>query len=383
MKQYDYILTGAGMSGLSLAYYLTQSKLSHKKILLIDKERKTRNDRTWCFWEEGDGPLEQLVCRRWPIIRFCGTNFEQNLSLGAYAYKMIRGRDFYAHMWKHLAQFPNVEFVQTDILSIAETPESAVVTTPVGTFEASFVFDSTNPLQLNLPNRHNLLQHFKGWFIETPHDVFDPNLPYIMDFRVEQHDDCRFLYVLPFDKRRALVEFTLFTPSLLSPQAYDDTLADYLKRFWQLTDYQIEETEFGVIPMSDEPIEEYPGERIVRIGTAGGYTKPSTGYTFRASQEALQGLVENLVEIGQPFRWRAALQSRFSLYDSIFLNVLQENRHSAKDVFTRIFANNPAQKVFRFLDEKSTILQELSIFIRMPFGPFLRAAGDVIRKRFA
>lgn len=383
MKQYDYILTGAGMSGLSLAYYLTKSKLAHKRILLIDKERRTQNDRTWCFWEQGQGPFESVVSRRWPVIRFCGNAFEQNLPLGAYAYKMIRSKDFYRQVWEQLGKFPNVEFVQTDILDITETPESAVVSTPLGSFEASFVFDSTNPLKLNLPNRHNLLQHFKGWFIEAPYDVFDPELPYIMDFRIEQHNDCRFLYVLPFNKRRALVEFTLFTPSLLEPEAYDSALAGYLKEFWQLTEYQIEETEFGVIPMSDEPIEEYPGERIVRIGTAGGYTKPSTGYTFRATQDSLQGLVENLVDIGQPFRWRGALQGRFSLYDSIFLNVLQENRHSAKDVFTRIFANNAAEKVFRFLDEKTSIPEELSIFVRMPIGPFLVAAGDVLRKRLA
>ena len=37
------------MAGLSLAYYLTQSAWRDRSILLLDKEVKTQNDRTWWF----------------------------------------------------------------------------------------------------------------------------------------------------------------------------------------------------------------------------------------------------------------------------------------------------------------------------------------------
>lgn len=378
---YDYLIAGSGMSGLSLAYYLNKSKLSNKKVLLIDRERKEKNDRTWCFWERGDGSFEEVVFRKWPTVRFYGSNFEQNLDLGNYAYKMIRGKDFYEYIWQHLNKNPNIEFLEANIQGIEEDDEAVTIKTDKGDFQGAFAFDSTYQLKLNLPKRHNLLQHFKGWVIETPQPIFNPSVPYLMDFRVEQHQDCRFIYVMPFDEKRALVEFTLFTPALLPSHEYDEALKDYLQRFWQLTDYLIVETEFGIIPMTDEPIEEYPGERIVRIGTAGGYTKASTGYTFRATQKYLQGIVENLVEIGQPFRWREALSGRFRLYDSIFLNVLQKNRYPAKGIFTLFFKRNKPETVFRFLDEETSITEELCIFSTLPTSKFLQAAADVIRRR--
>jgi len=56
MQKYDYIITGMGATGLMLAYQMTlDSFFDQKKILLIDKETKDQNDRTWCFWEKGNG----------------------------------------------------------------------------------------------------------------------------------------------------------------------------------------------------------------------------------------------------------------------------------------------------------------------------------------
>ena len=55
-KIYDYIICGAGASGLILASSMLDDKyFSNKKILLIEKENKNLNDRTWSFWEEKNG----------------------------------------------------------------------------------------------------------------------------------------------------------------------------------------------------------------------------------------------------------------------------------------------------------------------------------------
>ena len=54
--QYDYIIAGAGCAGLSLAVHMIHSgKFSDKKILIVDKDDKQKNDRTWCFWEKEPG----------------------------------------------------------------------------------------------------------------------------------------------------------------------------------------------------------------------------------------------------------------------------------------------------------------------------------------
>ncbi|MES2734098.1 MAG: lycopene cyclase family protein [Bacteroidota bacterium] len=381
MKKYDYIIAGAGCAGLSLAYHLNQTALRNKSILLIDKVGKDQNDRTWCFWEMKNNPFERLVCRQWTSIHFYSKQFHSLLTLAPYRYKMIRSVDFYQFVKADLQQNMNIEWAYENIVSIEEFGNGAQVTTDQAIYSAYWVFDSTYQPPLNLPQYHNLLQHFKGWEIETDAPVFDPESATLMDFRIKQQNEARFFYVLPFNARRALVEFTVFSASLLSPLAYEAALNSYLKEFYQLDSYHIVHEEFGVIPMTDAKLTDHPSKHIVRIGTSGGYTKPSTGYTFLRIQERTQALVNALLHTAEPFTVPQAFQSRFALYDSVLLNVLQKNRCEAQAVFASLFQKNPASTVFQFLDEQTNLLQELEIVLSVPSMPFLTALTDVLYKK--
>ena len=93
---YDYIIAGAGCAGLSLAVHMIQSgHFNNRKILIIDKEDKQKNDRTWCFWETEPGLFEAIVHRQWKSAWFYGEGFSQLMELSPYQYKLIRGIDFY------------------------------------------------------------------------------------------------------------------------------------------------------------------------------------------------------------------------------------------------------------------------------------------------
>ncbi len=383
MKKYDFIIAGGGMAGLSLAYYFTQSPLRDRSILILDRELKNSNDRTWCFWERSQGPsnpFESILFRSWNSVSFHGTTFSGPLDMGQYRYKMLRGIDFYNFLQGELAKYPNVERKQATINRIKDTPQGGFVIADDEPYIADYVFDSTFLLKLNQPENHNLLQHFKGWIITTERACFNPDQPEIMDFRIDQHGDCRFVYVLPFTKNKALVEFTLFNAKLLTDDEYDAELRQYIGRFLDTGAYEISETEYGVIPMSDEATRENPSEHIVRIGTSGGYTKASTGYTFQRTQRYLQDIVQNLVQTGKPQRPVSWFKGRFKLYDSIFLNVLEKYRYPADDIFTRVYTKNLG-RVFTFLDEDTRFIDELRLFATMPFTPFLRAFFDVLRRK--
>jgi len=133
--------------------------------------------------------------------------------------------------------------------------------------------------------------------------------------------------------------------------------------------------------MSDVKTEENPSEHIVRIGTAGGYTKASTGYTFQRTQQYLRDTVRTLAETGKPVRRKSWFDGRFKLYDSVLLNVLENRRHPADDVFTRFYARNKPTNAFRFLDEKTRLADELRFFGTYPWRPFTIAFFDVMRRK--
>ncbi|GAB2561594.1 lycopene cyclase family protein [Spirosoma aerophilum] len=390
MKKYDFIIAGGGMAGLSLAYYLSQSPLRDRSILIIDRETKNSNDRTWCFWERdkavatlrspATSAFKSILFRTWETVSFHGTTHAGLLDMGPYNYKMLRGIDFYEFIQRELANCPSIERKQATINRIKDTPQGGFVIADDEPYIADYVFDSTFSLKLDQSENHNLLQHFKGWFITTEKPCFNPHEPEIMDFRIQQHGDCRFVYVLPFTEKSALVEFTLFNDKLLTEPEYDLEIRNYIDRFLDAGVYEITETEYGVIPMSDEATQENPSEHIVRIGTSGGYTKASTGYTFQRTQRYLQSLVDNLVQTGKPHRPVSRLKKRFKIYDSIFLNVLEKHRHPADDIFTRVYTKNPG-RVFTFLDEETRFRDELRLFATMPFMPFLKAFFDVMRRK--
>lgn len=382
MKKYDFIIAGGGMAGLSLAYYLSQSQLRNRSILILDKEPKNRNDRTWCFWEQGEGTFESILFRKWKTVDFYGTTFSGPLNLGNYQYKMLRGIDFYDFMQEKLAACPSIERKQVTINRIKETPQGGFVIADDEPYIADYVFDSTYALKLDQDGNHNLLQHFKGWVITTEKPCFDVGRPRMMDFRVDQQGDCRFLYVLPFNERTALVEYTIFNSYLLADEEYEHFLKQYIERFLDTGSYQISETEFGVIPMSDVPTQERPSKHIIRIGTSGGYTKPSTGYTFQRTQQNLYEIVQQLVKKGKPNRKTGWWKGRFKFYDSILLNVLEKKRYPADDLFTLLYQKNEPSDIFKFLDERTGLGEELRIISSMPKAPFTWALFNVLRRKW-
>src|SRR5688572_26405795 len=106
---YDYIITGTGCAGLSLAMHIIATgQLNDKKILLVDAEEKNKNDRTWCFWEEDDGLFQPIVFKEWKQLKFKSVDFEKDLAITPYTYKLIRGIDFYRYCFDQIKSHPNI-----------------------------------------------------------------------------------------------------------------------------------------------------------------------------------------------------------------------------------------------------------------------------------
>ena len=381
---FDYIICGGGMSGLSLAYQLSIFRLSDKNILIIDPERKTKNDRTWAFWEKIENPFEEILYKKWDKVKIIDSHKTEKIyELDNYRYKLLRGIDFYNFVNAHLGKYPNIEFELDSVTEITDKADFVEVETKQGkNYKAQFVFDSTFQIDLKNQKNQNLLQHFKGLVIETQEELFKSDIPEMMNFGIPQKDaECRFMYVLPFSKNRAIFEFTVFSEKLLTEKEYNESLFEYIEKDLKLTDYKILEEEFGVIPMSDTETKEFVSERIIRIGTAGGATNPATGYTFSNTQKKLKKIVKTLEKQDSNFESESFWQKRHQLYASTLLNVIKENRHPMAEVFDQLFAKNSISTVFKFLDGESSFMEELKIMWSAPKVKFGKAFFSVILKK--
>jgi lycopene beta-cyclase len=371
--KYDYIIAGAGCAGLSLAVHMIRSgKFGNKKILIVDKEEKIKNDRTWCFWETAPGPFEDIVFKKWDKVWIHGKGISKLINLRPYQYKLIRGIDFYTYCFDLVRRQKNITLYYGAIQQIIGEENETGVIVDDKKFSADYVFNSILPGKPDLKkNEYWLLQHFKGWIIETGQPVFNPSEATLMDFRVGQRQGTSFVYVMPFTESKALVEYTLFSKELLTPQQYDEELKRYLQEIAGINSYAVMEEESGVIPMTNHHFATHYN-KVINIGTAGGQTKASSGYTFRFIQKHSAAITEQLIKTGEPFI--APGKKRFHFYDSTLLHILYHNKLQGKDIFTDLFVKNKPQQVLRFLDNESSLKDELKIISSLPALPFLKAA---------
>ena len=384
---YDYLLVGGGAAGLSLAYHLAQEpRLAGQRVLLIEPETKTQNDRTWSYWADAPGPFDHLARGQWHQLAFRAPGFARVLPLGPYRYYSIRGLDFYNFVHAALAVRPQqFRQVRGAVSAVLEVPGGVEASLADGRrYRARYAFDSRPPVITPRPTRHRyLLQHFVGWEIETDRDVFNPEVVEFMDFRGPQHHEARFMYVLPFGPRRALVEYTLFSAQRLPQAEYEAQVLDYLHTTLGLAagQYRVVEKETGAIPMSDHPLPARVGGRIFNLGTRGGRAKPSTGYAFQRIQAQSVRLVAALAATGHPPTNATGDRWQFRLFDTLLLDIMQRRGETTRDVFRQLFERNPVVRILRFLDEKTSWADNLRVMNSVSAAPFLRSIWQVLRGR--
>ena len=318
--------------------------------------------------------FESIVYRKWDRVSFHDNNFSSELELKPYQYKLIRGIDFYDYCLSKLRRFPNVEILNASVDEINTGENGAWLMSGGKKYCADFLFNSILFEKPNLGSKdHYLLQHFKGWVIETPEPMFDPAVPVLMDFRMPQERGTRFAYLMPFSPTIALVEYTVFSKTLLAPDEYNRGIEKYVKENRGISSFKILSEEFGVIPMTNYRFPAIKGN-IVYIGTAGGQTKASSGYTFRFIQKHAAAITHALVNTGKPFFEEARGSKRFRFYDSTLLHILANEKMPGHEIFTRLFKNNKTSSVLKFLDNDTSLREEAGILLSLPTWPFLKAA---------
>ena len=372
MKHYHYIFTGSGLSALMTVYEMILSgKFDDKSILILDENPKKTNDRTWCFWDN-TVLFDDIVSKKWDVALFANENFERNLDLNLYQYKMVRGLDFYNQVFDLISKQKNIHFANQKVIDFEELGNHCIVKTESQNYTCNKIFNSIyNPNLVKSQSKFPLLQqHFIGWFIKSKEEVFNPDVATFMDFSVEQRGNTRFMYVLPTSTTEALLEYTLFSKDLLSKNEYEEEIQKYIQKLG-ITEYEIVEKEQGNIPMTSYKFWKHNTKNILNIGSVGGWTKASTGYTFKNTTKKSKALIQFL-STETDFR-KFHKMDKFWLYDLLFLDVLLRRNDLGSKVFSTLFKKGNPTLIFKFLDEETSIWEDLQIIWKCPKGLFIRA----------
>jgi lycopene beta-cyclase len=382
MKNYDYIFTGTGLAALMTVYKMIQSgNFREKSILLIDENTKKTNDRTWCFWQVEQSTWEQSITKKWDLALFANEKFSRDLELKPYQYNRVKGLDFYNQVFDLISKQKNIDFLNEKVTDINELQTHVYVATETKNFTGDKLFNSIyRKFAVESQTKYPVLQqHFIGWFIKSKEAAFNPAQATFMDFSVEQKGNTRFMYVLPTSTTEALLEYTLFSHDLLAKSEYEDEIQNYIKKLG-ITDYEIIEKEQGSIPMTCYPFWKKNTQRVLNIGTAGGWTKASTGYTFKNSDKKSTALI-TFLQKEKDFR-KFHKQTKFWFYDLLLLDILDRKNELGASIFSSMFKKGSPVLIFKFLDEETSLYEDIKVILKCPKMPFVMALMRSVRYLF-
>ena len=352
MKEFDYIIIGGGCAGLSLAYeFEIHEKLKEKTLAIIEPRQEYKKDKTWSFWKVSSHNFDDCVKKNWENFSINIPGKTNHLECKDYHYQSIDSGLFYEKINNKLKENKNITYFK-DISEINT--------------KNSFIFNSVPSIK---KDHSNVWQHFCGVEIETQNDFFDDEIFNLMDFDCEQRDSVHFFYTLPYSKKKALVETTWLSKMNDSSQKdYDNQIKNYIETQLNVKNYKIVYKEQGAIPLF------YPSykkeKNKINIGTAGGMTRLSTGYTFLNIQEHSKYICENIENISKIEKFK--INKKYQFLDDVFLRVLKKHPEKMPNIFFKMF-KCPPKTVIKFLSNKSNFFEDLSIILKMPKIAFIKA----------
>ena len=236
--------------------------------------------------------------------------------------------------------------------------QASTAVTSAGELTARRVFDGRPPERHPIPKGEiHWLQHFVGVEIETARPAFDARVATLMDFRVMDGDDIRFMYVLPLDERRALLEDTFFGGEVRPESEYVESIRRYLAEHLGIDEWVEHHRERGAIPMSTVRMPASPSTRVTPIGVRAGLARPATGYAFLAIQRHSRRIAAHVARAGleRPLPARRPYRRATAFLDRVFLSYLDRRPREAPQLFRRMFEGVGPESMARFMFDGGSV----------------------------
>ena len=375
MKQkFDIGIIGAGLSGLTLGNSLLNKKI--KNFILFEKEKKTKNDKTYSFWS-GPGLFDIKKTfsvkpkKEWSQIEIKVKGASYKIDLGDYKYACYSSESVLSELYKKLTR-KGVKVERGCVIKQLkknqndweiELKSKKILLKNIIDSRPNTKFDDKYP---------SLKQVFVGSEIISTKKVFDENVVTLMDF-YDSNKDVIFTYILPFSKTKALIETTFFSYDINFRQV-EKLHKLTLKKF---DIKEITRTEKAVLPMSPYTNVKLENQYF-RIGNFAGASRPASGYAFTRI-----ALWANQIETKKEFCVEMINHKQNYLtnwLDKIFLSVLRSDPQKAPEIFKIFFTKVPIASCARFLSDQSRLVDYLVIILKLPKLVMLRGVINLYVK---
>ncbi len=369
---YDIIIIGAGLSGLALAQEFL--KRTNKKVLIIEKKKKFDYDKNWCFWNFPKNFFSNKYNNSWSKINIFLDNKKITLKDGKIKYLRLRSIDFYKKIEYLIKKNKNSELkMGQNIIKVFSEGGFKFLQTKNRLFKSKIIFDS-RPNFKSKPK--GLMQHFYGIELNSKKPVFNEKEVTLMDFQSFKNK-VHFFYILPFSKKNALIETTYFSNKLYTKTKYKNDIKKYIKK--KFGDINFKETfcEKGLIPMY-KIYHKQNSKNLIKIGTAGNWVKPSTGYSFQNSFINAEKIVTDVLQDRIP---NLNNNKFLNLLDEVFCLYINKYPENSRIFFLNFFSKNNFVSIVSFLIGISKFNEILKIIFSLPKIYLIKCFFILLKKK--
>ena len=376
--EYDYILVGGGLQSGLIALALRHHQ-PEARLLMVERDLHLCGNHTWSFHpmdvNASASPwVEAAVEVRWPQYLVRLHQFKKRIDL---CYASISSSHFAKLVGSCFdtssdSKSSNRLLLLTEVVTLTS---NQIVTSTGEVYYGRLVVDCRGP-RSHQDNRFEQCGYQKFWGFEVELKSDWPfTVPTIMDDRIDQLDGFRFIYSLPFEARRVLVEDTRFADNPLLDR---DECLDQVRRYLTelgVVEWSIVREESGVLPM---PIsaELMPGvksdvDSTLAGGYSGGWFHAATGYSFPLAVSFAEALATTTPELASQAVQLLAKQhnarSRFARFLNrlLFRLVRPTARYQIFRRFYRVLSN---ASISRFYSHQFTLWDAFRIVVGVPPG---------------
>ena len=370
MNNYDFIIIGAGCSGLSLLYEMNKSNiLKNKTCAVFDKRKQFSKDKIWSYWNVFQHSFSDCLLNQWDKVVVKG-NEEIILDCREFTYQSVDSEKFYNKILKSISDNKNIKlFLDHSVDDISEENDQIIIKSKNELFKTNLVFDSS--LKINNSNDAKIYQHFYGCEVNFKENINLNKHPTLMDFNCDQGNWTHFFYTLPLSDNKIFIETTWISDQQnYTKDQYISEINEYIqKNLNYKKEYTFGYNEMGSIPMFH--FQQKTGyKKVIKIGAAANLTRKSTGYTFLNIQKFTKELVQKLIK--NQIISNTQIQSKYNFLDKIFIRVLLEQKSNMHKIFFRLFKKNNTKDIISFLSNDSNFIQDIKIILNMPKLIFIK-----------
>ena len=281
---YDLAILGGGAAGLSLGLSIAEQKISNHKCIILEKREEYTDDKTWAFWEFPGYPsyIYNLIRCRWHLWEISNTIQTWEMNSISHPYCAISAKNFYQYAKETIRLSDRINLnINCDVLEIKKNETIFEVKTSQGVILANKIIDTTPTKETNFP-QHAMFQVFFGIEFKLKKEskvLLNKKTANLMKSLRNTKDGLAFHYILPYDDKTALFEYTLFSPTILRPESLQLECEKQLTQFLREENYTNLREEYGLLPMAVSKQGQHQ-KHVVTGGARGGAIRAASGYGF-------------------------------------------------------------------------------------------------------